>query len=275
MGCPALMRRARQAMELIDEERPEGPRSNFMVGQEPKVAVSKPILALPTGVPVLPGGKAPSTLSAPVGVSPQQAEILSEELKKEGNQLYNDGQLEAAEMARAPVQLPGAAPPPRAQVAALCSVLFRPPCSPMRLRPAPVGAGLLRGYQVRAQEPRPVQQPVDVLRQARPLRRRAHGRKDGGGHDADVGQGFCSPCCRRVAHPCLPSCACAFSEACPIFATLGEQLWRHWARTRKRCKRTRRLVGWRRRTTTTRRGSKCAPRCATSPRPQEPRPKLG
>ena len=89
-----------QAMEnqLMDEERPEGPRSNFMVGQEPKVQVAKPILPMPTGVPTLPGGKAPSTLSAPVGVSPQQAEILSEELKKEGNQLYNDGQLEAAEM---------------------------------------------------------------------------------------------------------------------------------------------------------------------------------
>ena len=82
----------------MDEERPEGPRSNFMVGQEPKVQVQKPILPMPTGVPTLPGGKAPSTLSAPVGVSPQQAEILSEELKKEGNQLYNDGQLEAAEM---------------------------------------------------------------------------------------------------------------------------------------------------------------------------------
>jgi hypothetical protein len=61
-------------MELIDEERPEGPRSNFMVGQEPKVAVSKPILALPTGVPVLPGGKAPSTLSAPSDIkAPPQA----------------------------------------------------------------------------------------------------------------------------------------------------------------------------------------------------------
>lgn len=93
------------AREMIDEEAMEfhagsadTPRSNFMVGQEPKIPVNKPVLPLPTGVPLMPGGKAPSTLSAPVGVSPQQAEILAEELKKEGNQLYNDGQLEAAEM---------------------------------------------------------------------------------------------------------------------------------------------------------------------------------
>lgn len=80
------------------DQLPSGtPRSNFMVGKEPAVPVKKQILTMPT-VPLMPGGKAPSTLSAPVGVSPQQAEILADELKKEGNQLYNDGQLEAAEM---------------------------------------------------------------------------------------------------------------------------------------------------------------------------------
>lgn len=112
-GVPETYRPQRLGRELLDDEamenagglfhdRREGassgtPRSNFMVGKEPTVVVKKPTLTMPT-VPLMPGGKAPSTLSAPVGVSPQQAEILADELKKEGNQLYNDGQLEAAEM---------------------------------------------------------------------------------------------------------------------------------------------------------------------------------
>lgn len=111
-GVPETYRPQRLGRELLDDEAMENaggifhdrrdlpagtPRSNFMVGKEPTVSVKKPTLTMPT-VPLMPGGKAPSTLSAPVGVSAQQAEILADELKKEGNQLYNDGQLEAAEM---------------------------------------------------------------------------------------------------------------------------------------------------------------------------------
>ena len=52
------------------------------VGKEPLVKVETKKLTLPVAGMV--NGKLPSTLSAPVGISPQQAEILAEELKKEG-----------------------------------------------------------------------------------------------------------------------------------------------------------------------------------------------
>jgi len=158
------------ARELIDDqamapsaqvEVPAGtPRSNFSVAGARAGAPGTG-----AGWPGAPGGgpQAPATLSSyntanavgfrqaassgptssqPGGMASDadtQGEILGEELKKEGNQLYNEGQLEAAELVysealkvRAPLQRRDAAaqrdaPPGLVSAATACIARHRPP----------------------------------------------------------------------------------------------------------------------------------------------------
>lgn len=279
-----------------------------MVGKEPTVAVKKQQLAMPT-VPLMPGGKAPSTLSAPVGVSPQQAEILADELKKEGNQLYNDGQLEAAEMVYSEaikvriltsthrsVLTRAAQLPPLAQHSRNIAILARCPhrstrprttfssatdpcamassadlrtrsqtprrCADVPLRcgevPSCVPRALAAGARVRALNLRTVRRRWPPLRllTASPCR-------PGGSHDAHMGERLRPPRsrCGPARSPAFLSSPKAFAGSHSSFLhRLSFQHSRLSGRTKRRSPRTRRPGGSPRRTTTTRRGSRRAPR---------------